>query len=54
MIYLYVHLDNGLPDECGSKEGPKRNEEMTACDTSKVKQWIGNLETERCDENTAM
>ena len=45
--YLYVHLDNGLSDECSSEEGPERNEEMAACDPSKVKQRIGNLSTGR-------
>lgn len=41
--YLDVHLDNGFPYESCSKEGPERYQEMTACDSSKIKQGVWNL-----------
>ena len=34
---LNVHLDDCLANEGGTKEGPERNEKMTAGDTSQVK-----------------
>lgn len=42
-VYLNVHLNNGLSNESRSKEGPKRNQEMTTGDSSQVKQGIWNL-----------
>ena len=40
---LDVHLDNGFPDQRGAKEGPERNQEVSARDPGQVEQWIGNL-----------
>ena len=41
--YLYVHLDERLADDGGTKEGPKRHQKMAAGDTSKIEQRVGDL-----------
>ena len=33
---LNMHLDNGFPNESGSKESPERNQEVATGDTSQV------------------
>lgn len=43
MTDLYVHLDDCLANESGSKEGPERDEEMTAGYAGQIKQRIGYL-----------
>lgn len=42
-MYLQVHLDDGLADECGTKEGPERHQKMTTRDAGQVKQGVRNL-----------
>ncbi len=41
--HLNVHLDDGLADQGGPKEGPERNEEMSTCDACQVKEGIRDL-----------
>ena len=38
--HLNMHLDHGLPYECGAEERPEWNEEVTTGDTSQVKQGV--------------
>ena len=42
-IYLYVHLDDSLPNQRSSEKGPKRDQEVTTGDPSQVKQRVGDL-----------
>lgn len=41
--FLDVHLDDGLANQCGTKEGPEWNQEVPTGDASQIKQWVGNL-----------
>lgn len=41
---LDVHLDDCLADDGGAEERPERHQKMTASDTRKIEQWIGNLQ----------
>lgn len=41
---LDVDLDDGLPYEGGSKEGPERYKKMAARYPSQIKEWVGNLQ----------
>lgn len=49
---LYVHLDDGLSNQGGTKEGPEGNHEMTAGYSSQVEKRIRDLEhtdgSEKC------
>lgn len=38
-----MHLDDGLPYQGCSKEGPERNQKMTTSYSSQVKEGIWNL-----------
>lgn len=49
---LYVHLDDGFPDQSGTEEGPEGNQEMTACDPSQVEQRVGDLGAQKTREVT--
>ena len=42
-IHLHVHLDDSLPDECGSKEGPKGDEKVTTRDACQIKEGVWYL-----------
>ncbi len=39
---LDVHLDDGLADERGPKEGPEGDKEMAAGDAGQVEEGVGN------------
>lgn len=41
---LYVHLDDGFPNQSGSKESPEGNQEMATGYSRQVKERIGDLE----------
>lgn len=40
---LYMHLDDGLANERGSKERPEWHQKVAARDPSQIEQRIGNL-----------
>lgn len=47
---LYMHLDNGFPDQSCSKESPEGNQEMPTGYSSQVKERIGNLKNAQENE----
>lgn len=52
--HLDVHLDDGLPNQSGTKEGPEGHQEVAAGYPRQVEQRVGNLQAQHKREPTRL
>jgi hypothetical protein len=45
--FLEMHLNHSLADESRTEKGPEWHQEVAACNTSEIKQWIRDLEKDK-------